>query len=261
MALTLRQLIKIAWCTINVSPLFANKWLYDETVLRLLLARYPTLRPSRSPPDGAGGAPGGGRGKRRGGRMSRLFLLRRRGGWQAEARGRRARRGPRQRPVTPPRPTGAADLTSGSSSWSPRLPGRPTPPGLRRRPARRARSGGGSTPTPPKGGGTTRTGRPRRGRRPELAAGPGRVPARGGNRPGHGGGGRRRGRRCGTSKRRQGGRRRRRGKEDEEEVEEVYERRVGHEVLLRWGDDHVDEAGGRAGVVPGCRSKYKQPGN
>ena len=44
-------------------------------------------------------------------------------------------------------------------------------------------------------------------------------------------------------------------------MEGVHRRRVGHEVLLRRGDDHVDEAGGRAGVVPGRRSKYKQPGN
>ena len=44
-------------------------------------------------------------------------------------------------------------------------------------------------------------------------------------------------------------------------MEGVHGRRVGHEVLLRRGDDHVDEAGGRAGVVPGRRSKYKQPGN
>ena len=43
MALTLKQLIKIAWCTISVSPLFANKWLCDETAHRLLLARYPTF--------------------------------------------------------------------------------------------------------------------------------------------------------------------------------------------------------------------------
>ena len=42
-ALTLKQLIKIAWCTISVSPLFANKWLCDETAHRLLLARYPTF--------------------------------------------------------------------------------------------------------------------------------------------------------------------------------------------------------------------------
>ena len=34
-----------------------------------------------------------------------------------------------------------------------------------------------------------------------------------------------------------------------------------HKVLLRRGDEHVDEAGGRGAVLSGRRSKYKEPDN
>ena len=43
MALTLTQLIEIAWCTIVTNPLFANIWLCDETAYWLLLAAFPTF--------------------------------------------------------------------------------------------------------------------------------------------------------------------------------------------------------------------------
>ena len=43
MGLTLTQLIEIAWCVIAINPLFANKWLCDETAYRLLLAGFPTF--------------------------------------------------------------------------------------------------------------------------------------------------------------------------------------------------------------------------
>ena len=37
--------------------------------------------------------------------------------------------------------------------------------------------------------------------------------------------------------------------EEEEEVERVHGRQVGHEVLFKRGEDHVNEAGGRQGVM------------
>ena len=49
-----------------------------------------------------------------------------------------------------------------------------------------------------------------------------------------------------TIGRRQGGRRQ---GEEEEEVERVHGRQVGHEVLFKWGEDHVDKAGRRQGVM------------
>ena len=44
-------------------------------------------------------------------------------------------------------------------------------------------------------------------------------------------------------------------------MEGGHRRRVGHKVVLRRGDEHVDEAGGRGAVLPGRRSKYKEPDN
>ena len=37
--------------------------------------------------------------------------------------------------------------------------------------------------------------------------------------------------------------------EEEEEVERVHGRQVGREVLFKWGEDHVDKAGRRQGVM------------
>ena len=209
MALSPRQLIKIASCTISVSPLFANKWLCDETVLRLLLARYPISRPSWPPPDGAGGAAGGGRGQRRGGRMQdEQALLAAEEGWVAGG-------GPRKEsPARTEETTSDTSSTDGSGGLDQQvtlvvpktartsITSGPAPPArapgavrwreyANQSTGRRYYSDGTSTKwTPP----------------PELAADPGRVPARDRDRPRPQGAARRRGRRCGASERRQGGR-------------------------------------------------------